>query len=163
MSRLTHVDEQGRARMVDVGEKPVTLRRAAASARLSTTEEVIKLISSGGLPKGDALAAARLAGIMAAKRTSELIPLCHPLNLDTVSVDFTLEPSAVLIRSEVRCHAKTGAEMEALVAASIAALTIYDMVKSADRYMTVEKVRLEEKEGGKSGHFVHDKARGNKP
>jgi len=159
MSQLTHVDDQGRACMVDVGEKPVTLRRAVACARLCTTEEVLKLIGSGGLPKGDALATARLAGIMAAKRTSELIPLCHPLNLDTVSVDFTLESSAVCIRSEVRCHAKTGAEMEALVAASVAALTLYDMAKSVDRTMIVEKVYLEEKEGGKSGHFVRTKAR----
>jgi len=154
MSELTHVDAAGQCRMVDVGDKPTTARMAAASAVLRTTAEVVRQIAAHALVKGDVLAVARVAGIMAAKRTAELIPLCHPLGLDSVSVDFSLAEQTVAIRATARCHGKTGVEMEALTAAAVAALTIYDMCKAVDRTMVVEHVQLEEKDGGKSGHFV---------
>ncbi len=152
--RLTHLDSAGKAHMVDVGGKPVARRRAVASARIRARPDVIALISSGEAPKGDVLAVARIAGIMAAKETSRLIPLCHPLGLDAVSVQLTLEEDAVSIRTEAMTSQRTGVEMEALTAASVAALTIYDMLKAVDRAMVIEHVRLEEKEGGKSGRYV---------
>ena len=125
-----------------------------ASAAVRTRADVVEKIASRALEKGDVLAVARVAGIMAAKRTAELIPLCHPLPLDSVTVDFTLAGDRVVIRAAARTHGKTGVEMEALTAASVAALAIYDMCKAVDRRMTIEGVRLEEKSGGKSGHFV---------
>ena len=154
--RLTHLDEQGRARMVDVGWKPETEREAVARGAVSMQEETLALIKSGGVEKGDVLAVARLAGIMAAKRTAELIPLCHPLPLDQVDVELELsEPtSQVQITATARTTAKTGVEMEALTAVSVAALTIYDMCKAVDRGMRIEAVRLVRKTGGKSGEIV---------
>ncbi len=150
---LTHLDEQGRARMVDVGDKPETVRRAVATACVRTRPEVVDAIREGRAAKGDVLAVARVAGIMAAKRTAELIPLCHPLRLDTVSVDLTLAKDRVELWAEARCTGPTGVEMEALTAASVAALAVYDMCKALDRRMTITDVRLQEKSGGRSGHF----------
>ena len=141
-------------RMVDVGAKPATLRTARASARLAALPDTIRRIRAGELEKGDAVAAARLAGIMAAKRTSDVVPLCHPLPLDAVEVSLSFEePQAVVIESVVRATARTGVEMEALVAVSAAALTIYDMCKSIDRGMTIADIRLEEKTGGARGDY----------
>jgi len=141
--------------MVDVGDKPVTERRARASGRVRMRRKTVELIRDRRVVKGDVLEVARVAGIMAAKRTAELVPLCHTLPLDSVSVSFDFcDSEAVAIEAEVRATARTGVEMEALVAVSVAALTIYDMCKSVDRAMVVEQVRLEEKSGGRSGHFV---------
>lgn len=155
MSGLTHLDETGAARMVDVGEKPVTARRATASAVVRMRPETWHLIRGGAIPKGDVISTARLAGILAAKRTGDLIPLCHPLGLDSVRVDFRFPSEGVLvIETEAKTTARTGVEMEALTAAAIAALTVYDMGKAVDREMTVERVRLESKSGGKSGDYV---------
>ena len=156
MAGLTHLDEHGAARMVDVTAKDETARVAVASARVATRPDVIALIAAGQAPKGDVLAVARIAGIQAAKRTSELLPLCHPIPLGAVQVDVTLEASAVAIRATVKTVGRTGAEMEALTAASVAALAIYDMCKAVDRAMTIEQVRLEAKSGGKSGDFTRD-------
>ncbi len=140
--------------MVDVGEKRVTLRRAKAEARVTVQPATLRAISAGALPKGDVLAAARLAGIQAAKRTHELIPLCHPLPLDTVRVDLVLRPPrTVVIVAEARVRARTGVEMEALTAAAVAALTLYDMCKSIDRGIVIGPVRLLEKAGGRSGRW----------
>lgn len=152
-SGLTHVDASGAARMVDVGDKEQTVRVAVASSRVRTRADVIALISDGAVAKGDVLATARIAGIMAAKRTSEIIPLCHPLALESVQVDLTLGTETVEILATVRLTGKTGVEMEALTAATAAALTVYDMCKAVDRSMVIEQVRLEEKNGGKSGTF----------
>jgi cyclic pyranopterin phosphate synthase len=152
--KLTHVDEAGAAHMVDVGDKKTTTRVAVASARVRTRPDVVDAIREQSLAKGDVLAVARIAGIMAAKRTPDLIPLCHPLQIAGVTVDLTLGDDHVVIRTEVRCTGQTGVEMEALTAASVAALTVYDMCKSIDRAMVIEAVQLEEKSGGKSGHFV---------
>jgi cyclic pyranopterin monophosphate synthase len=156
--KLTHVDENGRANMVDVSKKSVTLRRARARSTIYLLQATLQIIAQHGLPKGDAFAAARIAGIMAAKRCDELIPLCHSLPLESVSVDLEphSDPPRVEITSEVICTAKTGAEMEALMAVSVAALTIYDMVKSVDREARIGDIRLIEKSGGKSGHFVRE-------
>ena len=151
MSKLTHLDESGAARMVDVGGKPETARSATASGRISMSAETFQAVCDGSGPKGDVLAAARIAGIMAAKKTGELIPLCHPLALDTVSVDFTFEDSAILVTARAALTGRTGVEMEALTAASIALLTIYDMAKALEKGMVIEQVRLIEKTGGKSG------------
>lgn len=151
---LTHLDRQGQAHMVDVGTKYQSRRVATASGRVRTKPEVIRLIEAGTAAKGDVLATARIAGIMAAKKTSELIPLCHPLAIESVSVDLELEADAVLIRATAKITGKTGVEMEALTAASVAALTIYDMLKAVDRAMVIEQIQLEEKSGGKSGHFT---------
>ncbi len=141
--------------MVDVGDKEVTVRRARASGRVRMRAETVRLIREGEIGKGNVLEVARLAGIMAAKRTGELIPLCHVLPLDAVSVAFEFpDPTTVAIEAEARATGRTGVEMEALVAVSVAALTIYDMCKAVDRAMTVDQVRLEEKSGGRSGHFV---------
>jgi cyclic pyranopterin phosphate synthase len=153
MAKLTHIDESGNARMVDVGDKQQTAREAVASARVRTREDVVQQIAAHALGKGDVLAVARVAGIMAAKRTAELIPLCHPLSLDTVAVDFDLGRETIEIRASARTHGKTGVEMEALAAAAVAGLTIYDMCKAVDRRMVIERVQLEQKSGGKSGQF----------
>jgi cyclic pyranopterin phosphate synthase len=155
MTELSHLDTKGASRMVDVGGKEVTVRMARASGRLRLQAETAALIRQRGLSKGDVLDVARLAGIMAAKRTAELIPLCHSVPLDAVVVSFEFsDPTVITIQAEARATARTGVEMEALVAVSSAALTIYDMCKSVDRAMVIEQVRLEEKSGGRSGHFV---------
>jgi cyclic pyranopterin phosphate synthase len=146
VSDLSHVDESGELRMVDVGAKPVVRRRAVARGRLRTAPETVSRL--GALPKGDALAAARLAGIMAAKRTSELIPLCHPLPLTHVSVDLELEQDGVAIVATAETSAQTGVEMEALTAVTVAALTLYDMAKAIDKGMVIESVELVEKTKG---------------
>ena len=154
MDEMTHLDESGQARMVDVGDKPPSVRQATASARLRTRPEVIEQIRQGAMKKGDVLAVARIAGIQAAKRTPELVPLCHPLLLDQVTVDLKLGSDTVEVLARVRCSGRTGVEMEALTAASVAALTVYDMCKAVDRSMMIERVRLEKKSGGKSGTFT---------
>jgi cyclic pyranopterin monophosphate synthase len=155
VNSLTHFDDAGAARMVDVGEKPVTARRARASGLVAMQPATLALVRDGKHKKGDVLAVARLAGIMAAKRTGDLIPLCHPLPLDGVTVDFAYSDEKTLsITAEVRCTGRTGVEMEALTAVSVAALTVYDMCKSVDRVMSIGEIRLEEKDGGRSGHFV---------
>lgn len=153
---LTHIDKSGTAAMVDVSAKPATTRLARAGALVQTTPEVIHLIEHALLKKGDVLATARIAGIMAAKKTSELIPLCHPLLLNKVSVDFVLlaEQGQIQIESCCLLSGATGAEMEALTAASVAALTIYDMCKAVDKAMAISDIRLLEKTGGKSGHYI---------
>ena len=155
MSQLTHFDESGRARMVDVGAKSVTERQAIAMGRIVMQPETLKLIVEGDVKKGDVLAVARLSGIMAAKRTSDLIPLCHPLRLTSITIDFSpdADSSEVTILATVKANDRTGVEMEALVAVSTAALTIYDMCKSYDRGMIISDIRLLEKSGGKSGHY----------
>jgi cyclic pyranopterin phosphate synthase len=154
---LSHFDDQGASRMVDVGPKPVTSRTARASGRVVMQPETLARIQQHGFAKGDVLEVARLAGIMAAKRTSDLIPLCHPLPLDAVMVTFTFpDDRTVAIAAEVHVTAKTGIEMEALTAVSVAALTIYDMCKAIDRALSIEQIRLEEKSGGKSGHFLRE-------
>jgi cyclic pyranopterin phosphate synthase len=150
---LTHFDAAGNARMVDVGDKEITRRSATASARVSMLPETATLIREGRASKGDVLGVARVAGIMAAKKTHELIPMCHPLLLTKVDVTFELRDDGVKISATVENRGQTGVEMEALTAASVAALTIYDMVKSVDRAMTIETIRLEHKSGGKSGDF----------
>jgi cyclic pyranopterin phosphate synthase len=146
-------DELHGVRMIDVGNKAVTARMARASARLTADPETIRRIRAGDLEKGDAVAAARLAGIMAAKRTADLIPLCHPLPLDAVELSIDFASDEVLIEAAVRATARTGVEMEALLAASAAALTTYDMCKSIDQKMTIDQIRLEEKTGGSRGDF----------
>jgi cyclic pyranopterin phosphate synthase len=155
MSQLSHFDESGQARMVDVGEKPATERQATARGRVGMMSETLRLITAGDVKKGDVLAVARLSGIMAAKRTSELIPLCHPLRLTSITIDFTPETdeAEITITATVKAHDRTGVEMEALVAVSTAALTIYDMCKSYDRDMIIRDIQLLEKSGGKSGHY----------
>jgi cyclic pyranopterin phosphate synthase len=155
MSEFTHLDETGKMRMVEVGDKPVTLRQATASCRILVGPKIFPRLLAGDLPKGDVWAAARLAGIMAAKNTAQLIPLCHPLPLTGVDIDFTPEPEAqaVSIRAAVRTQARTGVEMEALVAASVAALTIYDMCKAVDKGMIIGDLVLVEKSGGASGDY----------
>ena len=150
---FTHLDASGNAHMVDVGDKAVTKRRAVARATVNTTPQVAAAIAEGSMKKGDVLGVARVAGIQAAKRTSELIPLCHPLAITKVSVDLRVEGTAVLIEAAVETVGQTGVEMEALTAASVAALTVYDMCKSADKAMTITDVALWEKSGGKSGDF----------
>jgi len=150
---LTHINEQGRARMVDVTEKPETFRTAEAEGRVRMAASTVELIRTGGTPKGDVLAVAQVAGIMAAKRTHELIPMCHPLRLTAVDIRFTLEERAVHIRTRVKCKGETGVEMEALTAASAAALTIYDMCKAVQRDMEICGIRLCRKTGGKSGDY----------
>ncbi|KPX19963.1 cyclic pyranopterin monophosphate synthase MoaC [Pseudomonas syringae group genomosp. 3] len=156
---LTHLDSQGRANMVDVTDKAVTSREAVAEALVRMLPATLQMIVSGGHPKGDVFAVARIAGIQAAKKTSDLIPLCHPLMLTSIKVHLTAEgDNAVRITASCKLAGQTGVEMEALTAASIAALTIYDMCKAVDRGMVIESVRLLEKLGGKSGHFIADDA-----
>ena len=151
---LTHVDARGRIRMVDVGNKPVTSREAVARGSIAMSAAARKMIRSGAVKKGDPLQAARLAGIMAAKKTSELIPLCHPLALTHVSVDLTATRTGYTIESRVRTSGQTGVEMEALTAVAVAALTLYDMVKAVDKSMEIGAIHLAEKKGGRSGHYV---------
>lgn len=151
MSDLTHLDEHGRARMVDVGGKRETARLAVASGRIRMSPAALAAIRAGDAPKGDVLAAARIAAIMAAKKTADLIPLCHPLPLDAVTVNFAFEDDALRARATVSLTARTGAEMEAMTACCVALLTIYDMAKALDKGMVIETVRLIEKRGGKSG------------
>jgi cyclic pyranopterin phosphate synthase len=152
---LTHLDERGTARMVDVGEKPETRREARAAGAVYVQAETLRLIEAGALKKGDVLTIARIAGIMAAKRTADLIPLCHPLALTKIDVDITLDPAhnAVLIEALARTTGKTGVEMEALTAVTVAGLTIYDMVKAVDRAARISDVRVIEKSGGQHGDY----------
>jgi len=159
MSRLTHIDEQGRARMVDTSEKSITTRRAVASARVMASPATLEAIRKHQTPKGDPLETARIAGIMAAKRTADLIPLCHPLPLTHVDVGVDVLDDCVYLEAEVATRAQTGVEMEALTAVSVASLTIYDMCKALDKSMTITDVRLELKTGGKSGNYNRE----NKP
>lgn len=155
MADLSHFDATGASRMVDTSAKPETMREARASGRVRMLATTLPLIRDRKLSKGDVLEVARLAGIMAAKRTGELIPLCHPLPITSAAIDFRFEGAdTVIIEATVRVFGRTGVEMEALTAVSVAALTIYDMCKSVDRSMTIERIRLEEKSGGKSGHYV---------
>lgn len=151
MSKLTHLDAAGNARMVDIGGKAETQRVAIASGRIRMTGEALAAIRSGDVSKGDVLAAARIAGIMAAKKTADLIPLCHPLVLDAVTLDFTLEPDALRATATASLTGRTGVEMEAMTATCVALMTIYDMAKAIDKGMVIEEVRLIEKRGGKSG------------
>ena len=151
---LTHVDAEGKAAMVDVSAKSATVREATAGAFVSMTPETVRIVREGGLSKGDALGVAKIAGIMAAKKTSELIPLCHPLALTGIGVDLTLEAEGVRIVSNVRTADRTGVEMEALVAASVAALTVYDMCKAVDKGIRITSVELISKVGGKSGGWT---------
>ena len=154
MDRLTHVDESGAARMVDVSGKDVTAREATASGRVLVSEAVVALLRGEGVPKGDALAVARLAGIMGAKQTPALIPLCHPLAISGVTVDLAVADDAVEITATVRTTDRTGVEMEALTAVTVAALTVIDMVKAVDKGAVITDVRIERKTGGKSGEWT---------
>jgi len=153
MDELSHVDERGRVAMVDTSAKEATARRAVASARVLMSPETVEVLRAGRTPKGDPLETARIAGIMAAKRTAELIPLCHPLPLTHVEVRAELTDEGVRIEAEAATRAQTGVEMEALTAAAVAALTVYDMCKAVEKGMTISDVRLEEKTGGKSGDW----------
>jgi cyclic pyranopterin phosphate synthase len=154
--RLTHIDESGAARMVDVSGKAVTDREAVASGRVLVSPTVIDLLRGDGVPKGDALGVARVAGIMAAKRTPDLVPLCHPLAISGVTVDLTVTDEAVEIRASVRTADRTGVEMEALTAVSVAALTVVDMVKAVDKAAVISDVRVEAKSGGRSGEWTRE-------
>ena len=158
MSELTHLDEHGTARMVDVGDKPATDRRAVARAVVRMTPETAATVQAGDAPKGDVLGTARIAGVLAAKRTGELIPLCHPLGLDHVDVDAEVDAAAgtVTLTAEARVTARTGVEMEAMTAVSVAALTVYDMVKGLERGVEIASVALLEKSGGRSGTWTLD-------
>ncbi|MBE9540336.1 MAG: cyclic pyranopterin monophosphate synthase MoaC [Proteobacteria bacterium] len=160
MSKLTHIDETGAARMVDVGAKTISERVAVARAIVSMQAQTLVLLEQGGHKKGDVLAVARIAGIQAAKKCSDLIPLCHPLMLTSVEVSFETDPesSSVVIQACCKVSGQTGVEMEALTAATIAALTIYDMCKAVDKGMEIQSVGLLEKQGGKSGHWLRDEA-----
>ena len=158
MAELTHLDAEGRARMVDVGKKPSTMRRAVAEGHIVMQAETLNLIAEGGHKKGDVLAVARVAGIMAAKKTAELVPLCHPLQLTHIEIDLTLDRDASAIRctGTVETHGPTGVEIEALTAVLIALLTVYDMCKAVDRGMVIADVRLVSKAGGQSGNWIAD-------
>jgi cyclic pyranopterin phosphate synthase len=151
--RLTHVDERGAARMVDVGEKAVTARTATAAGRVLVNDQVVALLRGEGVPKGDALGVARVAGIMGAKRTPDLVPLCHPLAISGVTVDLEVADHAVEITATVRTTDRTGVEMEALTAVSVAALTVVDMIKAVDKAATITDVRVVAKAGGRSGDW----------
>jgi cyclic pyranopterin monophosphate synthase len=153
MTQLSHVDDQGRVRMVDTGDKPATSRRAVASAKVLMSQSTVSALREHRTPKGDPIEAARLAGIMAAKKTSDLIPLCHPLPLTHIDVQARIEETAVFLEAEVSTNAQTGVEMEALTAVSVAALTIYDMCKALEKGITITDIRLESKTGGKSGDY----------
>ena len=156
MSKLTHINSNGEAQMVDVSDKENTMREAKAGARVVMQSKTLELIVSGSHKKGDVLSVAKIAGIQAAKKCSELIPLCHPLMLTKVNVELTpnTEKNCIEITATAKLNGRTGVEMEALTAASIAALTVYDMCKAVDRFMTIDNVQLLEKKGGKSGHWV---------
>lgn len=158
-AKMTHVDADGAARMVDVSAKTVTVRRAVAAGRLVTTAEVVTLLRGDGLPKGDALAVARLAGIMGAKRTPDLVPLCHPIGLHGVTVDLTITDTGVDIVATTRTADRTGVEMEALTAVATAGLALIDMVKAVDPAASIEAVRVLRKEGGKTGEWVRPQDR----
>ncbi|MHB8897100.1 MAG: cyclic pyranopterin monophosphate synthase MoaC [Candidatus Geothermincolia bacterium] len=160
--KLSHLDERGRARMVDVGAKDVTRREARAEAYVKMNAQTLELVTAGGLPKGDVFSTARIAGVMAAKKTSELIPLCHPLRIDSIRVEFEVnrEASAVRIESCVVATDRTGVEMEALTAAALAALTVYDMCKAVEKGIEIESVRLLHKSGGKSGTWSPEQEAG---
>lgn len=153
MTKLTHLDDAGAARMVDVGSKAETARSATAAGRIKMAPATLAAVRDGSGPKGDVISASRIAGIMAAKKTGDLIPLCHPLALDTVSVDFTFTEDAVEVTARASLTARTGVEMEALTAACVALLTLYDMAKALEKGMIIEQVRLIEKTGGKSGDW----------
>jgi cyclic pyranopterin monophosphate synthase len=153
-SEFTHLDDRGAARMVDVSGKDVSVRTATASGRVHVSAEVIRLLRGEGMPKGDALAVARIAGIQAAKRTPELVPLCHPLAIHGVEVELAVEDAAVSIVATVRTADRTGVEMEALTSVSVAALALVDMVKAVDPAAVISDIRLDEKTGGKRGHWV---------
>jgi cyclic pyranopterin phosphate synthase len=153
VAKLSHLDAKGKARMVDVGDKPVTAREALARGEITMSATVLRLIRKGALAKGDPLQVARLAGIMAAKKTAELIPLCHPLPLTHVSVELIETRRGYRIEARVRTSSQTGVEMEALTAVSVACLTLYDMLKAADKTMTIGGIRLTEKTGGRSGTY----------
>lgn len=157
MTQLSHVDDQGRVRMVDTGTKEITLRRAVASAKVLMSRETVSALREHRTPKGDPLEAARLAGIMAAKRTSDLIPLCHPLPITHIDVEATIESHGVSLQAEVSTNAQTGVEMEALTAVAVAALTVYDMCKALDKGIRITEVRLESKTGGKSGDYRRER------
>jgi cyclic pyranopterin phosphate synthase len=156
MKEFTHLDEKGRARMVDVTEKDATLRQAVARGTVVMQPETLQMIVAGGMKKGDVLGVAKVAGIMGAKQTAELIPMCHPLNITNVEITFNPveEKHCIEIEAQVKLEGKTGVEMEALTAVAITALTIYDMCKAVDREIVITDIRLVEKKGGKSGHFV---------
>ena len=156
MAKLSHLDEQGRAKMVDVSDKDITSRIAVARGTIHMRTETLALILDDKIEKGDVFSVARVAGIMAAKKTSELIPMCHPLNITSVEIDLTLakNPARVEIEASVRVSGKTGVEMEAMTAVSVAGLTIYDMCKAVDREMSIGEIRLVKKSGGKSGTFL---------
>jgi len=156
VSTLSHLDDDGALRMVDVSEKEVSLRRAVAEGVLHAGEDVIRAVKAGDTPKGNVYEVARIAGIMAAKRCAEIIPLCHVLPLDHVKIDFRTEREKIYITAEATARARTGVEMEALTAASVAGLTLYDMLKALSKRMRLEQVRLREKSGGRSGHFRAD-------
>jgi cyclic pyranopterin phosphate synthase len=153
-SQLSHINAAGQATMVDVGAKAVTPREAVARGFIVLQKETLQLLQQNALPKGNAIETARLAGIMAAKRTGELIPLCHPLGLDFVDVQIAMQENGLMIEATARCHGQTGVEMEALTAVSIAALTLYDMCKAVDKMMMIGEVRLMKKSGGRSEDFV---------
>ncbi len=154
MAKLTHIDEAGKASMVDVGQKQVSSRRARASVRVVMAPETLEAVRENNLKKGDVLGAARIAGIMAAKKVDQLIPLTHSLPLDYAGVEFVFDETALIIKTEVAIEAKTGVEMEALTAAAVSALTVYDMAKAIDRSMKITDLRLEAKSGGRSGDFI---------
>lgn len=151
---MSHLDDQGAARMVEVGAKTATARRATAAGRVYTTAQVVEMITSGGLPKGDVLATARIAGILAAKRTSDLIPLCHQIALSGVDVDFHTTSTAIEITASARTADRTGVEMEALTAVAVTALAVYDMIKAVDPGARINDIRLLRKEGGKTGPWT---------
>jgi len=159
---LSHIDEAGRARMVDVGEKPITVRTAVAEGAIRMSAEAFRLVAEGAVAKGDVLTVSQVAGTLAAKRTAELIPLCHPLNLDQVAVEATPDAAlpGVRVRAVAKAQGRTGVEMEALAAVSVALLTVYDMVKAVDRGMEIEQVRLLEKTGGTHGDWRREAADG---
>lgn len=152
-TKLTHVDDEGRARMVNVGEKPATKRRARARCRVAMAPATVRAIVANEISKGDVLSVARIAGIQAAKRTSDMIPLCHPLMLTSIVVEFQVEDASIVVESEVEVNDRTGVEMEALHACSVAALTIYDMCKAIDKDMVIGELALWEKSGGRSGEY----------
>ena len=158
MSDFTHFNEQGRAKMVDVGEKPLSQRVAVAGARVLVNEHTFSLIKSGGMKKGDVLTVAQIAGVMGAKRTPDIIPMCHPILMDGINLELSLDENrlSVEIKAEVRCDGRTGVEMEALSAVSIAALTVYDMCKAVQKDMVIDRICLLKKSGGKSGTFIRE-------
>lgn len=157
MTKLTHLDASGKAHMVDVGAKPETARRAVAEGTITMNSTALEAIREGAVPKGDVLAVSRLAGIMAAKRTGDLIPLCHPLALDAVTVDCAVERDCVRVTASASLTGRTGVEMEAMTAASVALLTIYDMAKAIDKAMVISNIRLLSKSGGRSGDWVAER------